>query len=97
MEGPGDRALRFAGGVSGLRSAGLLLLLGAAITFALHFAGAPEDLYRWAYHHLLSGLDVPKDPSDGTVDAVRDVSLVGGILELAGGIGLLIADRARAR
>jgi uncharacterized membrane protein len=83
--------------MSGLRSAGLLLLLGAAITFALHFAGVPEDLYRWLYHHLLSGLDVPKDPSHGTVDAVRDVSLVGGILELAGGIGLLIADRVRAR
>jgi uncharacterized membrane protein len=83
--------------MSGLRSAGLLLLLGAAITFALHFAGVPEDLYRWLYHHLLSGLDVPKDPSHGTVDAVRDVSLVGGVLELAGGIGLLIADRVRAR
>jgi hypothetical protein len=83
--------------MSGLRSAGLLLLLGAAITFALHFAGVPEDVYRWLYHHLLSGLDVPKDPSHGTVDAVRDVSLVGGVLELAGGIGLLIADRVRAR
>jgi uncharacterized membrane protein len=83
--------------MSGLRSAGLLLLLGAVITFALHFAGVPEDVYRWLYHHLLSGLDVPKDPSHGTVDAVRDVSLVGGVLELAGGIGLLIADRVRAR
>ena len=96
-KGPGDRALRFAWGVSGLRSAGLLLLLGAAITFALHVTGVPEDLYRWLYHHLLSGLDVPREPSVGTVDAVRDVSLVGGILELAGGIGLLIADRVRAR
>jgi hypothetical protein len=83
--------------MSGLRSAGLLLLLGAAIAFALHFAGVPEDVYRWLYHHLLSGLDVPKDPSHGTVDAVRDVSLVGGVLEQAGGIGLLIADRVRAR
>jgi hypothetical protein len=56
----------------------------------------PEDVYRWLYHHLLSGLDVPEDPSDGTVTAVREVSLIGGILELAGGVGLLIAERLRA-
>jgi len=30
------------------------------------------------------------------VDAVRYVSLVGGILELVGGVALLIADRIRA-
>jgi hypothetical protein len=78
-----------------LRMAGLLLIAGSAITLALHFAGIPEDLYRWLYHHLLSGLDVPEDPSDGTVAAVRDVSLIGGILELVAGIGVLVADRLR--
>jgi hypothetical protein len=78
-----------------LRIAGLLLIAGAAITLGLHFAGAPEDLYRWLYHHLLSGLDVPEDPSDGSVDAVRYVSLFGGILELTVGVVLLIADRVR--
>jgi hypothetical protein len=82
--------------VSKLRTAGLLLIVGAGITFTLHFAGVPEDLYRWLYHRLLSGLDVPKDPSSGTVEAVRDVSLVGGILELVGGLALLVADRVQA-
>jgi hypothetical protein len=81
--------------VSKLRLAGLLLILGAAITLGLHALAAPEELYRWAYHHVLSGLDVPKDPSDGTVTAVRDVSLFGGIAELVAGIGLLVADRLR--
>ena len=79
-----------------LRTAGLLLILGSAITLGLHSLGVPEDVYRWLYHHLLSGLDVPKDPSDGTVDAIRYVSLIGGILELVAGIVLLIADRVRA-
>jgi hypothetical protein len=35
----------------------------------------------------LSGLDVPEDPSEGTVDAVRYVSLIGGILELVARLG----------
>jgi hypothetical protein len=83
--------------VSGLRTAGLLLLLGAAITLALHFAGVPEDVYRWLYRHLLSGLDVPDEPSNGSIDAIRYVSLVGGILELVAGVVMLIADRLRAR
>jgi hypothetical protein len=77
--------------------AGLLLILGSAITFALHFLEAPEELYRWLYHHLLSGLDVPRNPSHGTVNAVRYTSLVGGILELVIGIGLLVADAVRSR
>ena len=80
-----------------LRIAGLLLILGAGITLTLHFLGAPEDLYRWLYHHLLSGLDVPKDPSEGTVNAVRYTSLIGGILELIVAIGLLLVDWARTR
>jgi hypothetical protein len=77
--------------------AGLFLIAGAAITLALDFVEAPEELYRWAYHHLLSGLDVPEEPSEGTVNAVRYTSLVGGILELAVGVGLLIADAVRRR
>jgi hypothetical protein len=96
-KGPGDRALRFAWGVTRLRIAGLLLILGSAVTFALHFLEVPEDLYRWLYHHLLSGLDVPKDPSEGSVTAVRDVSLFGGIAELVLGVGLLAWDAVRAR
>jgi hypothetical protein len=81
--------------VSKLRIAGLLLVAGAAITFTLHFLGVPEDLYRWLYHHLLSGLDVPSDPSEGTVTAVRDVSLFGGIAELLIGVALLAWDWVR--
>ena len=97
LKGPGDRALRFAWAVSGLRIAGWLLIAGAGVTLALHLAGAPEHLYRWLYHHLLSGLDVPKDPSHGSVEAVRLVSLIGGILELGVGITLLIADHRRIK
>ena len=80
-----------------LRTAALLLILGSALTLALHVLGVPEDVYRWLYHHLLGGLDVPKDPSHGTVQAVRDVSLFGGLLELVIGFGLLIADAVRVR
>jgi hypothetical protein len=79
-----------------MRLAGLLLLVGAAVTLALHLAGAPEDLYSWLYHHLLSGLDVPKEPSAGTVDAVRYTSLIGGLLELAAGLVLLVLAWFRA-
>ncbi len=60
---PGERrASCFSGPVTKLRTAGLLLILGSAITLGLHLLGAPEDLYRWLYHHLLGGLDVPDDP-----------------------------------
>jgi hypothetical protein len=75
----------------------LVLIAGAAVTFALHLLEAPEDLYRWLYHHLLSGLDVPDDPSQGTVDAVGYVSLIGGILELTAGAILLGIDQRRRR
>ena len=74
---------------------GLLLLAGAAHTLDLNYLGAPEDLYRWSYDHLLSGLDVPKDPSEGTVNAVSYVSLIGGLLELAIGVTLLVAAGIR--
>jgi hypothetical protein len=81
--------------VTRLRIAGLLLIAGSAITLGLHFLDAPEELYRWLYHHLLSGLDVPENPSSETVDAIRYASLVGGLLELAAGAVLLIVDRRR--
>jgi hypothetical protein len=81
--------------VTKLRTAGLLLLAGSALTLTLHLLDVPEDLYRWLYHHLLSGLDVPDDPSTGTVDAIRYVSLLGGILELVGGGALLVVDALR--
>lgn len=81
--------------MSGLRTAGWLLIAGSVVTFTLHLAGGPEHLYRWLYHHLLSGLDVPKNPSHGSIEAVRLVSLIGGILELVVGVALLVWDRAR--
>jgi hypothetical protein len=80
-----------------VRFVGLLLLVGAALSLALHLLGAPEHLYVWSYHHLLSGLDVPEDPSQGTMDAVRYTSLIGGLLELVAGVGLLVADGLRQR
>jgi hypothetical protein len=83
---------------TGLRTAGLALLAGAAVTFVLYEAGAAEDLYRWLYHRLLSGLDVPRDPSEGTVDAIRYTELSGAILQLVAGVVLLVIDfRRRGR
>ncbi len=78
-----------------MRLFGSLLLAGAAISLGLHVLGAPEALYGWLYHHLLGGLDVPEDPSDGTVAAVGYVSLIGGALELLGGVALLAINRPR--
>jgi hypothetical protein len=89
------RASCFSGPVTKLRFAGLLLILGAAITLGLHFLEVPEHVYRWLYDHLLSGLDVPDEPSQGSLDAIGYVSLIGGLLELAGGVGLLAVDRMR--
>jgi hypothetical protein len=83
--------------VSKPRVAGLLLILGAAITLLLHALEVPEDLYRWLYDHLLSGLDVPDAPSEGSIDAIGWVSLVGGLLELAVGVALLAAHAIRRR
>jgi hypothetical protein len=82
--------------VTTLRTAGWLLILGSAITLGLHFLEAPEHLYRWLYDHLLSGLDVPDEPSPGTVDAISYVSLIGGLLELFAGLALLAIDRVRS-
>jgi hypothetical protein len=83
--------------MSGLRTVALLLIAGGVVTLALHLAGVPEDVYRWLYHRLLSGLEVPDDPSQGTIDAVGYVSLMGGTLELAIGTILLGVDERRRR
>jgi hypothetical protein len=79
-----------------VRFAGLLLVTGAAFSLALHFLGAPEGLYHWLYDHLLSGLDVPDEPSQGTVDAISYVSLIGGLLELIAGAALLGIHRVQS-
>jgi hypothetical protein len=42
-------------------------------------------------------IDVPKDPSEGSVNSVRYTSLIGGIGELVVGVGLLLVDWARTR
>jgi hypothetical protein len=82
-------------GTPNLRLVGLLFLVGAAITLGLHALEAPEHLYRWLYDHLLSGLDVPEEPSHGTVNLISYVSLVGGLLELLVGVAVLAIDRFR--
>ncbi len=74
--------------------AGLLLLVGGAITLSLHAIGAPESLLDFLYDKLLSGLDVPPDPPQTARDIVSYVSLLGGVLELAVGgalVGLYLA------
>ena len=67
------------------------------ITLSLHAAGAPEALLGFLYDKLLSGLDVPSDPSPTAKDIVGYVSLVGGIAELVGGLALLGAYVVRSR
>jgi hypothetical protein len=75
--------------LSRLRIAGLLLLLGGAVTLALHAAGAPEALLDFLYDKLLSGLDVPPDPTPTARDIVSYASLIGGLAELVAGAALL--------
>jgi hypothetical protein len=77
--------------------AGLLLLAGGVITVSLHAAGAPESLLDFLYRHLLSGLDVPRDPSPTATGIVNYFSLIGGLVELAAGAALLCACWLRAR
>ena len=68
---------------------GLLLLGGGAVTLLLHAAAAPEALLELLYDSLLSGLDVPEDPSQTARDIVGYVSLIGGIAELTAGLAIL--------
>jgi hypothetical protein len=77
--------------------AGLLLLIGGAITLSLHAAGVPESLLNSLYDTLLSGLNVPPHPSQTSTDILNYVSLVGGIAELAGGAVVVLVCFARAR
>jgi hypothetical protein len=77
--------------------AGLLLLIGGVVTLSLHAAGVPDSLLNFLYDTLLSGLDVPSDPSQTATDIVNFVSLVGGIAELAGGAVVVFVCFARAR
>ena len=78
-----------------MRLFGSLLIVGAAVTLGLHLLGAPEGLYRWLYDHLLSGLDVPDEPSQGSMDAIGYVSLIGGLGELVAGVAVLAIGGAR--
>jgi hypothetical protein len=82
--------------VTKLRLAGLLLILGSAITLGLHYLEVPEDLYRWLYDHLLSGLEAPEEPPEWSLDSIGYVSLIGGLLELAAGVAVLVVDRVRS-
>jgi hypothetical protein len=82
--------------VTKLRFAGLLLILGSAITLGLHYLEVPEDLYRWLYDHLLSRLEAPEDPPEWSLDSIGYVSLIGGLLELAAGVAVLVVDRVRS-
>jgi hypothetical protein len=79
-----------------LQIAGLLLLLGGVMTLSLHAAGVPEALLDFLYDKLLSGLDVPPDPSQTATGIVGYVSLLGGIAELVSG-AVLVALSRRAR
>jgi hypothetical protein len=72
-----------------LRVVGLLLVAGGLLGLGLDLAGAPEALLRFLYEKLLSGLDVPEEPSATAVDLVRYVALIGGILQVAAGLVLL--------
>lgn len=81
-----------------LRVVGLLLVAGGLLSLGLDLAGAPEALLRFLYEKLLSGLDVPEEPSATAVDLVRYVALVGGILQVAAGLVVLaIGAKRRAR
>ena len=69
-----------------LRGVGLLLVAGGLFSIGLDAAGAPEALLRFSYESLLSGLDVPPEPSAFAVDLVRYTALVGGVLQLLAGL-----------
>jgi hypothetical protein len=65
------------------------LILGGLLSLGIDALGAPEALLRFLYDTLLSGLDVPDEPSQTAVDIVRWFARVGGLLELSGGAVLL--------
>jgi hypothetical protein len=71
------------------RTAGLVLIAGGLVSLALDALGAPESLLRFGYHHLLSGLDVPRDPSPAAEDIVRYFASFAAIVELLAGAVLV--------
>ncbi len=72
-----------------MRTAGLILIAGGLISLALDTAGVPEALLGFAYHNLLSGLDVPKDPSPTAEDIVRYSACYAALVELLAGAVLV--------
>jgi hypothetical protein len=78
-----------------LRVVGLLLVAGGLLSLGLDLAGAPEALLRFLYEKLLSGLDVPEEPSATAVNLVRYVALLGGILQVAAGLVVLAIGAGR--
>jgi hypothetical protein len=78
-----------------LRLLGWLLLAGAAVTLGLHALEAFESLYRWLYHYLLSGLDLPEDPPRWGSELISTVELIGGVVQLAAGLALIAYERLR--
>jgi hypothetical protein len=80
-----------------MRIAGALLLGGGIVSIGLSALGLPEDLLRFLYDTLLSGLDVPEEPSRSAVDVVEYVAWAGGLLELLAGAVLLVIARRRGR
>jgi hypothetical protein len=62
----------------------------------LSAVGLPEALLRFLYDALLSGLDVPDDPSQTAIDAVQYVAWAAGLLELLAGAVLLAVAHRRA-
>jgi hypothetical protein len=69
-----------------LRAVGLLLVAGGLFSIGLDAVGAPEALLRFSYESMLSGLDVPPEPSTFAVDLVRYTALAGGVLQLLAGL-----------
>ena len=79
-----------------LRVAGLLLVAGGLLSLGLDAAGAPEALLRLSYGKLLSGLEVPAEPSATAVGLVRYTALVGGVLQLLAGLVVFWVGARRA-
>ena len=67
------------------------------VSLVLSAVGLPETLLGFLYHALLSGLDVPEDPSQTAIDTVQYVAWAGGLLELLAGAVLLAVARRRGR
>jgi hypothetical protein len=71
------------------RTAGLLLIAGGFLSLAFDAVSGPEWMLRFAHHHLLSGLDVPRDPSSTAEGIVRWFARCAALAELAAGAVLL--------